>query len=120
MVEIQISSSEVVLRPRGLHRLWALKGEIRIPLNQLKRVDVGVTPEARQRLSRSLRLPGTYVPRVITAGSYRCNGKWAFWDVVGKGENAVTLSTEGHHYTELVVDVSDTKATIHAFERVIG
>lgn len=47
MVDIDITSLEVVLRPLGLHTLWAFTREVRVPWAQLKRVDVGVTPEAR-------------------------------------------------------------------------
>jgi hypothetical protein len=119
MVDVDITSAEVVLRVRGLHRLWALKREVRIPRAQLKRVEAGVTPDARARLWRSLRMPGTSVPSLITAGSYRSLRQWAFWDVVGNGENAVTLSTEGHRYKQLVVDVADPKATVEAIDRAI-
>ncbi len=114
MVDIDITSLEVVLRPLGLHTLWAFTREVRVPWAQLKRVDVGVTPEARAMRSRSVRMPGTSIPSLITAGSYRSMGKWAFWDVAGNGENAVTISTEGHRYAYLVVDVADPKATVAA------
>jgi hypothetical protein len=117
MVDVDITSQEVILRPRGLHKLWTFKREVRIPRAQLKRVVAGVSPEARAMLSHSIRMPGTAVPLLITAGSYRCRGEWAFWDVVGSGENAVTLSTEGHRYTQLVVDVVDPNATVDAIAR---
>ena len=119
MVTVDITPTEVVIRPRGLHRLWTLKREVRIPRRQLKRVEAGVAPDARARLSHSLRLPGTSVPWLITAGSYRSRGQWAFWDVVGGGEKAVTLTTEGHRYTELVVDVEEPAATVDAVKRAI-
>ncbi len=120
MVTVDITPTEVVIRPRGLHALWAFKREVRIPRGQLKRVQVGVTPDAGTRLRHSLRLPGTAVPWLITAGSYRSDGRWAFWDVVGKGEKAVTLTTEGHRYAELVVDVAEPEATVTALQQVIG
>lgn len=109
MVDVFITSNEVVLRPKGLHRLWALKREVRIKRSELKAVERGVTQEARTRLRRSLRLPGTSLP-FFHAGSYRSAGKWAFWDVVGNGDQALTLSTEGNRYAELVVDVADPAA----------
>ena len=120
MVDIEIDSDEVVIRIRGFHRLWAFRREIRIPRTQIIGIEAGMKPDSRARLSRSLRMPGTSVPSLITAGSYRCNGEWAFWDVVGTGENAVTLSAEGHPYVELVVDVRDPKATVDAVQRAIA
>jgi hypothetical protein len=120
MVTVDITPTDVIIRPLGLHRLWALKRELRIPRRQLQRVEAGVSPDARARLWHSLRLPGTFVPWLITAGSYRSKGRWAFWDVVGNGENAITLTTEGHRYAELVVDVEEAGATVDAVQRAIG
>ena len=120
MVDIEIASNEVVVRLRGLHRLWALKSEVRIPRAQLKSVELAVTQGARARLSRSVRLPGTSIPSLITAGSYRCDGQWAFWDVTGKGDSAVTLTTDGHQYREVVVDVADPIATVAVLQSLIG
>ncbi|MGO9064433.1 MAG: hypothetical protein ACLQIH_06780 [Myxococcaceae bacterium] len=119
MVDVDISADEVVLRPRGLHRLWTFRQEVRIPLAQLKSVEAGVSPEARTQRRRSLRLPGTSLPCLITAGSYRARGRWSFWDVVGDGQSALTLSTEGHHYAELIVDVTDPGLTLAALRRAI-
>ena len=120
MVTVDITPTEVVIRPRGLHRLWALKREVRIPRRQLKGVEAGVSPDARARLRHSLRQPGTAVRGLITAGSYCSKGRWAFWDVVGRGERAVTLTTEGHRYAELVVDVEEPGVTVDALQRAIG
>ena len=120
MVDVDVTSEEVLIRPRGLHRLWAFKLELRIPRAQLKRVEAGVTPDARALLWRSRRMPGTSVPGLITAGSYRSNRGWTFWDVVGNGERALTLSTEGYRYVQLIVDVAEPKATVDAVQRAIG
>jgi len=116
MVDIDITAQEVVLRLRGLHKLWAFKREVRVQRAQLKRVEAGVTPEAWSMLCRSIRMPGTSIPSLITAGSYRSMGKWAFWDVTGVGQHAVTISTEGHRYAYLVVDVVDRVASLEALE----
>ncbi|MGO9830928.1 MAG: hypothetical protein ACLPJH_12385 [Myxococcaceae bacterium] len=120
MVDVDITGEEVVIRPRGLHRLWTLKREVRIPRSQLRSVEAGVSPEARAALWRSVRLPGTFVPALIAAGSFRTQGRWFFWDVVGDGRNALTLSTEGHHYAELLVDVAEPGLTLAALRRAIG
>lgn len=56
-VDVVITANEVVLRLRGLHKFWAFKHEVRIPLTQLKLVEQGVDPEARAMLSGSLRRP---------------------------------------------------------------
>jgi hypothetical protein len=120
MVAVDITSREAVLRPRGLHALWTFQSELRIPLAQLKQVEVGVAPDARARLMRSVRMPGTSVPWLITAGSYRSVGQWAFWDVARRGASAITLTTVGHHYAELVVDVADPKATVAALRRAMA
>ncbi len=119
MVDVDITKTEVVLRVRGLHKLWAFKSEVRIPLAELKLIEQGVDPEARAMRSLSLRLPGTSVPLLITAGSFRVDGQWAFWDVAGNGGNAVTFLTAGHRYAQVVVDVADPRTTVEAVQRAI-
>jgi hypothetical protein len=118
MVDVFITADEVILRPKGLHRLLAFKREVRIQRSELRAVVRGVTEEARARLRRSLRLPGTSLPG-LHAGSYRRAGQWAFWDVAGNGENALTLSTEGNRYAELVVDVEDPAAVAADLRRAM-
>ncbi len=54
---------------RGLHKVWALKSRLRIPLAHIRAVHAD--PTTARRLPVGLRLPGTHAPGLITAGSYR-------------------------------------------------
>jgi hypothetical protein len=83
-------------------------------------VSAGVLPEARVRLHQSVRWPGTAVPGLITAASYYSARGWSFWDVVGRGQNAVTLELEGHRYSELVLDVAEPDHAVAKLRRAIG
>lgn len=120
MVDIHLMPDALVVKVLGLHQLWAFKREIRIPRAELRSIEVGVAPGAQATVYRSLRLPGTFVPRLIRAGSYRGSNGWLFWDIAGRGPKAVTLTTQGHRYAQLVVDVADPHATVERVRRGLG
>ncbi len=57
----------------------------------------------------ALRLPGTSIPGVVRAGSYRRDGKWEFWMSFGSREVLVIDVSEGR-YSRLVLSVDDPSA----------
>ncbi len=56
-----------------------------------------------------LRLLGTSIPQIITAGTFYQDGKRVFWDV-HHPEEAVILSLNHEMYDELVIEVKDPRA----------
>lgn len=42
---------------------------------------------------KSLRLPGTHLPGLVTAGSHAERGRWMFWNSK-TGKNAITIRIE--------------------------
>jgi hypothetical protein len=101
MVNIEIAGDQVTFHVAGLHKLWALKSRVRVPLADIQQVQGA---EALPRGWTGWRMPGTQFPGVITAGSFRKDGAWTFWDVV-QPANAVVVTLERHRYTQLVVEV---------------
>jgi small ligand-binding sensory domain FIST len=57
-----------------------------------------------------LRLPGTSLPGVITAGSFY-NGEWLFFDV-HDAERAIKIDLDHEHYAALIVEVADPDSTL--------
>ena len=111
MTNIDIANDTLVLTVRGFDAVLALKKHLEIPLAHVTRAEVGVAAEARDRLHESLRLPGTYLPGIITAGSYREHGRWMFWDV-HSGERAITIWIAHEKYDAIVVDVDDPATAV--------
>jgi hypothetical protein len=121
MVRIEIEGDILHVEPQGWHKVWALRTHLDIPLSKVRAVRAD--PEAaRGGLSRGLRLPGTYVPGLITAGTYYKGGERTFWDV-HRPERAIVIELEGARFARLVVEVEDPAYTVRRIEtamRVYG
>lgn len=101
MVEIEIVAGTLTLEVLGLHKIWALKSRLRFPLSSIR--SVAIDPQLADR-PRGLRAPGTYIPRMITAGTFYADKKRWFWDV-SDPNNALVIELEGEKYQMLVVEV---------------
>lgn len=110
MTTIDVNGDKLELTVRGFDVVLALKKHLSIPLTHVTRVEVGVAAEAREQLRQSLRMPGTYLPGIVTAGSYVEHGRWMFWDV-HSGERAITIFVTHDKYDAVIVDVDDPAAT---------
>ena len=105
-VEVAVEDDEVVVRPRGLDVVWTFKRQVHAPLSALRSVAVG--PPSRPRGQRA---PGTYVPGLIRAGTWRSRAGREFWDV-RRGRRVVVLDfADGAPYRRMVLEVPDPDAT---------
>ena len=77
MVDIHIEDGLATFRIAGLHKLWALKSRIVVPVEDI------VAVEGFEAVPRwaGWRIAGTWMPDFLTAGSFRQDGRWTFWDV---------------------------------------
>jgi len=116
MVELTFDSQVMVLSIKGWHRLWAFKSELRIPLSHVK--------QARKNndeitSAKGWKSPGTYIPGIIIAGTYRSHGKKVFWDVVHK-ENAIIIDLQDDDYQQIVVEVENPEIAIERINQKIA
>ncbi len=112
MTSVVLAGDTLRLTLRGWSPLLAFKKRVEVPLAHVRRAEVGVAPEARAWLRGSLRLPGTHLPGVIVAGSYRKQGRWTFWDI-RSGTRAITIWLDGDaRWDAIVVDVADPEAAV--------
>jgi hypothetical protein len=116
VAEIEITADALIVHVTGADRIFALKSQLAVPL---KHVLAAARDEQEAReWYHGLRLPGTEVPGVITAGTFYEHGERVFWDV-HRPERAIALSLRDERYTKLVVEVEDPDATITAFEAAL-
>ena len=115
MVEITVDGDKLMLDVQGLDKLWSLKSRLEIPLRNIR----GVKADSDvARKPQGLRAPGTYLPGVITAGTFHQDGKRVFWDVHNAG-NAIVIELVDERYAQLVVEVADPTAAIKQIEAAI-
>jgi len=104
MVDLSVSDGKLVLHVQGADRLWAFKSSLEIPLEHV----TGITadPTIARGWWHGIRMPGTSIPGVITAGTFYQHGKQVFWDVHNP-DNTVMIELKDERYNELVVEVAD-------------
>ena len=105
----------LLVRPVGLVRLWALSSGINVPVTAL--VDVGVSP--RKGLVKGFRAPGTYLPGVMTAGTFRSRGEKDLW-MAGRAETVLVIELHDERYRHVIVQVEDPEAAVEAIRAALN
>jgi hypothetical protein len=116
VAEIEITPTSLVVHINGADQFFALKSRLEVPLEHIAGVEASV-PEAHQ-IWHGLRMGGTNLPGVITAGRYLQHGEWAFWDVHDP-DKAIAIRLHDEHYAKLVIGVDDPAATANAIASAI-
>ncbi len=68
MVDLAVSERKLLVNVCGADKLWALKSSLEIPLEHI--TGVRIDPTVAKGWWHGMRLPGTNLPGVITAGTY--------------------------------------------------
>lgn len=105
----------LLVRPVGLVRVWALSTGIDVPITAV--VDVGV--HQRKGLLRGWRAPGTHLPGVMTAGTFRSRGEKDLW-MVGRAENVLVIELHGETHRHVIVQVEDPEAATEALRAAMN
>jgi len=113
MVDLSIEQGKLMLHVRGADKLWALKSSLEIPLVHI--ASVRADPEAARGWYHGMRMPGTNVPGVITAGTFYQDGKRVFWDV-HHPEKTIVIQLHDERYSELIVEVDDPEAAVRLIQ----
>ena len=116
MASFSVQADRLVVDIEGFRRFWALKRGFDIPLEHVRGVTADPTI-ARGR--KGTRAPGTYLPGVITAGTFYRSGSRNFWDV-RRPENVIVIDLRDERYARLIVEVDDPGSTVAAIKRAIG
>jgi hypothetical protein len=104
LADIEITSTSLVVHIRGADQFFALASRLEVPLEHISAVDE-LPPEV-QRVWHGLRVAGTNLPGVITAGRFLQQGEWAFWDVHDP-DRAIAIRLHDERYAKLVIGVDD-------------
>lgn len=109
MVDLSVSDGKLILHVLGADKLWALKSTLEIPLQHIS--GVRADPEIARGWLHGIRMPGTQIPGVITAGTFYQHGQRIFWDV-HHPENTIVIDLHDERYNELIVEVADPANTV--------
>lgn len=108
MARIVIENEWLTVHVTGIDRLLAFKGRIRVPLTHVR----GVTTEREaMRVDwRMIRIPGTFIPGIVRAGSYyRIRDGWYFFATHNLARS-IAIDLRGEFYKRVVVQVEGETA----------
>lgn len=116
MVEILLEGDRIRFEVQGWDKLWALKSQLEIPLAHIQ--SVRIDPQPARGWWHGLRMPGTQIPGLLTAGTfYQLDGA-VFYDVHDP-ERTIVLELEHEHYKRLVIEVADPPSAIALIEQAL-
>ena len=117
MVDLSVSEGKLVLHVEGMDQIFALKSTLEIPLEHV--AGIRADPEVAHGWFHGLRMPGTQIPGVITAGTFYQHGQRVFWDV-HHPENTVVIELHDERYNELIVEVADPASAVEMVRGAAG
>jgi hypothetical protein len=117
MVKPEIVDGVLILHVEGIDKLWAFKSQLSIHLRHI--TGVRLDEEIVNEWIRGIRMPGTSVPGVITAGTFYQDGKRVFWDV-HHPNRAVVISLAHESYNELIIEVENSEAFVTNLKKSIN
>ena len=111
LAAIGVHDDRLLVRPVGLVRFWALSRGVDVPITSV--IDVGV--HDRKGLLRGWWAPGTYLPGVMTAGTFRSRGDKDLW-MVGRTDKVLVIELTGENHRHVIVQVEDPEAAVAALK----
>jgi len=96
--------------------MWALRSSLEFPVSHIR--GVRVDPEAATGWWHGIKLWGSSIPGILTAGTFYQNGRVVFYDVHDP-ESTIVIELDHEHYDRMIVEVADPEAEKAKIESVI-
>lgn len=106
---VHIKGDRLIVTPRGLDKLWSLRRQIDVPLEHVKAATAD--PLIARGPLRGVRWPGTYVPGLITAGTFYYEGERAFW-LVHNPNKVVVIDLDYEYFARLILEVDNPRDVV--------
>jgi hypothetical protein len=116
MVQVSLHGDRVRFEVERWDKLWALRSQLEIPLAHIRAVRAD--PEPARGWWHGLRLAGTQIPGLLTAGSFYQSGGFVFYDVHDP-ERTVVIELDHEHYQRLVIEVASPAEVVATIRSAI-
>jgi hypothetical protein len=114
---IRVGEEELYVEMSGFDRVWSLHSRLEIPLVHV--AGARVDPDGvREASGTGVKAGGARVGH-LTAGTFRQEGEWVFWDV-HDADRSVIVELHDERYARLVVEVDDPAATAAEINQAAG
>ncbi|HKC20430.1 MAG TPA: hypothetical protein VKE27_12465 [Candidatus Dormibacteraeota bacterium] len=117
MAELEIEGDRLIVHIRGFDQFLALATRVEVALSHISRVEVD--PPDAHHVWHGLRVGGTNLPGVITAGRFLSSDQWAFWDVHDPSKS-IAIYLHDESYGRLVIGVDDPRAAASMLEAALS
>ena len=117
MVDVTVHDDRITFEVEGLDKLWALKSRLEIPLAHVK--SARYDPDAAKGWWHGVRLGGTSLPGVITAGTFYRKGRLVFYDT-HKPEHTIVVELDHENYDQLILQVGDPAGAVEQITAAIA
>lgn len=117
MVSVTIEGDVVRFEVEGWDKLWAMKSQLTIPLAHI--TGARSDPDSARGWYHGLKMPGTSLPGVITAGTFYQSDGAVFFDV-HDAERAVVIDLDHEKFTRLVIEVDSPTGVVERLNAAIA
>jgi hypothetical protein len=117
MVDVTVNADRAIFDVEGIHKLWAIKNRIEIPLSHITGVEVN--HEQVGLWWHGFKLIGTDAPGLFAAGTFYYHGELVFWDVHDTTKTII-VSLEHERYKKLIIEVADPAAAEKTLRAALG
>jgi len=117
MARVKIENDNLVITMQGARKLLTLKGELSVPLHNVKEVMSGLAWKDAPKLYNSIRV-GTHLPGVYFGGRFWHEGNKVFYDLK-KQEDAVVITLKDESFDHIIFGVDNPEETIDLIEQVL-
>ena len=109
MTKIEIENDSLQITIEGFDKVWAFKSHLTIPLSHV--ASVTYDPEIARGWWHGVKMPGSNIPGVLTAGSFYQYKEWTFWDVHDP-DKTIVITLHDERYQKLVLEVDDPQQAV--------
>ena len=117
MVDVGVTGDRAVFTVEGMHKLWAFKNQIEIPLAHITAVEIN--SEQVGKWWHGFKLVGTDAPGLFAAGTFYYHGELVFWDVFDTTKTII-VSLEHERYKKLIIEVENPPAAARMINAACG
>ena len=98
-MHLHIDNGNLMIDLSFWEKVWGFHGSFRIPLAHIS----GIKCEIPVTSWKELRVPGSFVPGLIKAGTYYTPRGKEFWYVTRWGKQFVTIELQSERYKRIVL-----------------
>ena len=117
MVNVSVDGNRAMFAVEGMHKLWAMRSQIEIPLAHITNVEVN--HDQVGAWWHGFKLMGTDMPGLFAMGTFYYHGELVFWDVTDL-RRTIIISLEHERYKKLIIEVADPESAARTLRQGVG